>query len=71
MSIGQFRTWFHFMVSGAAQGQTLTFTIKQMNYQNKLYSTGLKPVYKVASQMKTYKRIPGEVSTNVSDYLPS
>ena len=38
-----------------------------MNYQNKLYATGLKPVYKVAGQMKTYKRIPGDVSTNVSD----
>jgi hypothetical protein len=54
-------------VSGVAQGQTLTFTIKQMNYQNKLYASGLKPVYKVAGQMKSYKRIPGEVSTNVSD----
>jgi len=40
-----------------------------MNYQNKLYATGLKPVYKVAGQMKTYKRIPGDVSTNVRELL--
>lgn len=65
MSIGQFRTWFHFKVSGVPAGQTLIFTIRQMNFQNKLYQAGLKPVYKVQGQMKAYKRVTGEVSTNV------
>lgn len=44
---------------------TLTFTIKNMNYQSKLYSNGLKPVYKIDGAMKQYKRIPGDLLQSV------
>ena len=43
----------------------MTFTIKQMNFQTKLFASGMKPVFKVDGVMKSYKRIPGEVSYNV------
>lgn len=66
---GQFKTWFHFKVSGVQPSQVLTFTIKQMNFQGKLFSSGLKPVYKIDGVMKNYKRIPGDLVANVRNFI--
>ena len=46
---GQYRTWFHFKVTGVPQNETIMFCIRQMNHQSKLYANGLKPVYKVSN----------------------
>jgi hypothetical protein len=37
-----------------------------MNYQGKLFSNGMKPVYKIEGLMKKYKRIPGDLIQNVT-----
>ena len=44
---GNYRTWFYFSVTGVPEGESLTFTIKNMNNQGKLYKSGLKPVFRV------------------------
>ncbi|CDW91354.1 cytosolic carboxypeptidase-like protein 5 [Stylonychia lemnae] len=61
---GQYRTWFHFRVTGVPQGDSLTFNIKQMNHQSKLFANGMKPVYKVQNQMRQYRRIAGDLTYN-------
>jgi hypothetical protein len=44
---GHYRTWFYFSVTGVTKGESLTFSIRNMNNQGKLYKSGLKPVYRV------------------------
>jgi cytosolic carboxypeptidase protein 5 len=53
-----YKTWFHFSVHGVPQGEQLTFTFKNLNNQTKLYSQGLKPVFRVLpSTQKKWRRI--------------
>ena len=42
------RTWFCFGVAGAALGETLSFSVMNMNKQGKLYKHGFRPVYRHA-----------------------
>ena len=42
-----YRTWFYFSVTGVARGETVIFSMRNMNNQGKLYKMGLKPVYRV------------------------
>lgn len=53
---GHFRTWFYFSVKGVKPGETLTFTVKGMACQGKLYKMGLRPVYRVAPDSMKWKR---------------
>ena len=60
---GNYRTWFYFSVTGVQEGESLTFTIKNMNNQGKLYKSGLKPVFRVLpNNQSKWKRIPNNVS---------
>lgn len=60
---GNYRTWFYFSVSGVPEGESLSFTIKNMNNQGKLYKSGLKPVYKVLPNYQSkWKRLPNNVN---------
>ena len=43
--VGHYRTWFYFNVKGVTAGETLTFSIRNMGGQGKLYKMGLRPVY--------------------------
>ncbi len=57
-----YRTWFYYSVSGVPPGETITFSIRNMNNQGKLYKMGLKPVYKVVpSEQTEWQRIPNNV----------
>eukprot|EP00347_Sterkiella_histriomuscorum_P018404 403345634 len=47
-----YRTWFYFAVKGTMRDQTLSFTIKNMNHQSKLYAAGLRPVYRLGMNSK-------------------
>ena len=59
---GYYKTWFYFSVTGVPKSQTLTFSIRNMNNQGKLYKLGLKPVYRVLpDERKDWARITAEV----------
>lgn len=59
---GTFKVYYHFSVSGFEVGTTYTFTIRAMTGQGKLYSVGLRPVYKVTpSDKEEWKTIPGSL----------
>lgn len=58
------KTWFYFYVQGANKGETIKFSIKNMNKQAKLYSMGLRPVYRVIPKGKGWQRIPGPTKWN-------
>jgi hypothetical protein len=60
---GHYRTWFYFSVTGVKQGESVTFSIRNMGNQSKLYREGLKPVMKVApDHQNEFKRITSPVS---------
>jgi len=44
-----YQTWFYFRAKDIKRHSTYTFTIKNMNFQMKLYNEGLLPVYKTSS----------------------
>ncbi len=56
-----FRTWFYFAVFGVEVGETLTLTIRNMNNQMKLYTSGLKPCFRVLPRQTAWRRIPGKI----------
>jgi hypothetical protein len=58
-SHGKFWTWFYFSVKGVKSGETLTFNIKGMASQGKLYKMGLRPVYRIAPDSMKWKRQQG------------
>jgi hypothetical protein len=47
---GHYRCWFYFNVTGVKRGESLTFSIRNMGNQSKLYKNGLKPVMRVKSK---------------------
>ena len=51
------RTWFCFGVSGALEGETLSFSVMNLNKQGKLYSHGFRPVCKVAGSRRPWARL--------------
>ena len=59
---GGFTTWFYFSVIGVCPGETLHFTVRNMNNQMRLYTSGLKPVTRVLPSQPYWRRIPGEVT---------
>lgn len=64
---GHYRTWFYFSVTGVKKDESVTFSIRNMGNQGKLYKNGLKPVLRVApNHQRAWKRIPSPVSW---DYL--
>jgi hypothetical protein len=42
-----YRTWFYFSVTGVPRGETVIFSMRNMNNQGRLFKMGLKPVYRV------------------------
>ena len=60
-NVGHFRTWFYFSVRGVRNGDTLTFVVKGMAQQGKLYKMGLRPVYRVQPSAMTWKRCSGSL----------
>ncbi len=61
-----YRTWFHFSVTGAARGATLSFTLCNMNKQAHLYRFGFRPVVKAVPSRPTWDHIPTAVTYEVS-----
>jgi cytosolic carboxypeptidase protein 5 len=52
-------------VANVQQGETITFSMRNMNNQGRLYKMGLKPVYRLQEGRKPlseWKRISGEVN---------
>ena len=61
---GHYHTWFYFSVKGVPNGKTLTFNIKGMAAQGKLYKMGLRPVYRVSPNSMKWKRCQGPLYWN-------
>ena len=60
-AVGHYRTWFYFSVKGVQKDDTLTFAIKGMAAQGKLYKMGLRPVYRVSPHSMKWKRACGSL----------
>jgi cytosolic carboxypeptidase protein 5 len=58
------KTWFYFYVSGAHKGQSITFSIKNMNRQGKLLNMGLRPVFRVIPGTRNWQKVIGNTSWN-------
>lgn len=56
----QSKTWFYFSIRGMAKDESITFCIKNMGLQGKLFKTGLRPVYRNTSNQK-WRRVVGDV----------
>ena len=56
---GHYYSWFYFSVKGVERGKTLTFQIKGMMQQGKLYKMGLRPVYRIHPHSMKWKRCMG------------
>lgn len=59
---GHYYSWFYFSVQGATNGQTLTFNMRGMAAQAKLYKMGLRPVYRIKPNSMKWKRCMGPLS---------
>lgn len=66
-----YRNWFQFCITGAQKGDYLTFRIANMKNQSKLYTQGLKPVYKVMTkagkEVRKWERIPSIVKHSYNE----
>lgn len=58
---GHYKTWFYFSVSGVEPGQELTFSVRNMSNQGRLFKNGLRPVFRSSNNMK-WKRVIGKIS---------
>ena len=54
--VGHYRTWWYFSIKGVKPGDTVTFAIRGMAQQGKLYKMGLRPVFRVLPKSKKWKR---------------
>lgn len=61
---GHYKTWFYFSVSGVEQGKELSFSVRNMSNQGRLFKQGLRPVFRSASNMK-WKRVLGKIDYKV------
>jgi hypothetical protein len=43
---GKYKAWYHFCVERGQAGNTIVFTLNNMNKHTKLYRAGMKPVYR-------------------------
>ena len=59
---GHFYSWFYFSVQGVTNDKTLTFNIRGMAAQAKLYKMGLRPVYRVKPNSMKWKQFKGPLS---------
>ena len=57
-----FRTWFQFAVRGVAKGRMLTFNIKNMNSQGKLFRQDMRPVFRSLPSRPNWQRLPVQAS---------
>jgi hypothetical protein len=66
-----YRTWFYFNVTGVPRGETLTFSMRNMNNQGRLCKLGLRPAYKVLpNTQKEWKRLPHDIAYDYMDEGP-
>ena len=62
-AVGHYRTWFYFSVKGVQKDDTLTFAIKGMAAQGKLYKMGLRPVFRVSPNSMKWNCTIGSKAT--------
>lgn len=67
-----YRGWFYFSITGIRPSGTVTFTIKNMKNQTKLYTAGLRPVFKTVSAdgskiVTPWRRIPSKPTFNYNE----
>ena len=60
-----YRAYFYFGIKGVEKGKNAHFHIRNMGFLRSLYSSGLRPYFRVGKDGK-FKRIPGKITWNVS-----
>lgn len=60
-----FKSWFYFSITGVRPSTTVTFTIRNLKNQSKLFAAGLRPVFKTVSAdgskvIVPWRRIPSK-----------
>jgi hypothetical protein len=66
---GHYKTWFYFSIKGV-QKQEISFSVRNMGNQGKLFKNGLRPVYRSKSNMK-WKRVHGKVDYKLNSQTNS
>lgn len=61
------RTWFHFELTGCADGDTVTFAVMNLNKQAKLFSNDFRPVYRAHPSMRCYDRLKQPMQYHTND----
>lgn len=64
-----YKAWFYFSISGVRPSTTVTFTIRNMRNQSKLYTAGMRPVFKSTSEdgskvLTSWRKIPSKPTFN-------
>ena len=64
-----YKAWFYFSITGVRPSTTVTFTIRNMKNQTKLYTAGMRPVFKTVSGdgskvIIPWRKIPSKPSFN-------
>ena len=62
-----YKVWFYYSIQGIATGKYITFNVRYMNNQARLFSSGMKPVYKSSQSESKWQRIPGKCSYTATD----
>lgn len=62
-----YKTWFYFSITGVRPSTTVTFTIRNMKNQTKLYTAGMRPVFKTTTSdgnktLISWRKIPAKPS---------
>lgn len=67
-----YKGWFYFSITGLRPSTSVTFTIRNMKNQSKLYNAGIRPVFKIVSGdgkkvIIPWRRIPAKPSFNYNE----
>ncbi|KAL4483174.1 hypothetical protein ABPG74_019200 [Tetrahymena malaccensis] len=61
-----YRTWFYFSVTGVNAETTLTFSIMNLNFQNKMFREGMQPTFK-SSLSNTWQRVKSNIASTMEN----
>jgi len=66
-SSGHYKSWFYFSVKGLPREGRVTFSVKNMALQSKLYKMGLRPVFRTSPHSMKWKRFTGPITWGMNE----
>ena len=64
---GHYKSWFYFSITGVPKDSVVTFSVKNMALQSKLYKMGLRPVYRTSPHSMKWKRFNGQITWGMNE----